>query len=201
MPVLAALVPAAIGLYQGISGAIKANKASKAISGLQTPTYTPNKAINDYYQTALNRATAGPYNSIEYQTGKKEANMSLATGINALQDRRSAVGNIGALTGNYNNSLQRLGAQAEQTQQRNFSQVGQAANMQREDSRFAYEQNQVSPYQKNLQLQYAKLGGANSLIGAGISNINTGVQTGALMAMRNKGYGGYNPYGGGYQQQ
>jgi hypothetical protein len=184
MPIVAALVPAAIGAYQAISGGIKARQARNAAQALQPPGYTPNKAINDYYQSALNRYNAGPYNSAQYQTGKNAANQAFGAGIGALQDRRSGVANIGALTQGYNNSLQRVGAQAEQTQRQNFGQLGQAANMQSGESRFDYQQNQQAPYQKQLQLDYAQLGGANSLISSGISNINTGVQTGVLAAMR-----------------
>jgi hypothetical protein len=183
MPIVAALVPAALGLYQTISGAIKQKKAEKAIDNTIAPKYTPNKAINDYYQMALNRANTGAYNSLQYQVGKKQADTAFGAGINALQDRRSAVGNIGALTAGYTNSLQKLGAQAEQTQRQNIAQLGQATNMQLNDSRFAYEQNQVVPYQQQLQLNYAKMGGAANLVNAGLSNIGSGVQTAAIGAM------------------
>ena len=195
MPIVAALVPAAIGAYQAISGAVKANKARKAAENLQPPQYAPSKAINDYYQSALNRYNAGPYNSAQYAQAQKAANTGLATGISALQDRRSGVGGIGALTAGYNNSLQNAGVKAEQSQNQRFGQLGQAANAQLNDSRFGYQQNQEAPYQKNLQLDYAQLGGANSLISAGLSNIGTGAQTYGLQAMRkdpkyqNPGYG------------
>lgn len=184
MPIVAALVPAAIGAYQAISGGIKAKQARNAAEKLQPPGYTPNKAINDYYQSALNRYNAGPYNSLQYQNALKAANTGLGAGINAAQDRRSGVASIGALTGQYNNNLQRAGVQAEQTQRGNFAQLGQAANMQSGESRFDFQQNQLAPYQKSLQLEYAKLGGANSLISAGLSNINSGAQTYALQQMR-----------------
>lgn len=178
------------GGIQAISGASKAKQARNAIKNQATPQYAPNKAVNDYYQTALNRYNAGPYNSAQYLTGKKAADTGLATGIAGLQDRRSGVGNIGALTGGYSNSLQKLGAQAEQTQRQNFAQLGQASNAQLNDSRFAYQQNQVAPYQKNLQLDYAQLGGANSLISSGLTNINSGLSTGANAYMGYKRSGG-----------
>lgn len=184
------------GGIQAISGGAKAKKARNAISGLQTPGYTPNKAINDYYQAALNRYNAGPYNSLQYQNALKGANTAYGAGINASQDRRSGNANIGALTAQYNNNLQRAGAQAEQTQKGNFSQLGQAANAQSGESRFDFQQNQLAPYQKSLQLDYAQLGGANNLVSAGLSNINSGIQTAGLAAMRQnskyqQGYGGY----------
>lgn len=179
-------VGVAIGGIQALSGAAKARAARRAIQNQRTPTYTPNKAINDYYQSALNRYNAGPYNSLQYQNAQKAANTGLATGINALQSRRAGVGGIGSLVTGYNNNLQRAGVQAEQTQRQNFQQLGQAANAQLNDSRFAYQQNQVAPYEKNLQLDYAQLGGANSLVSAGLTNVNSGLQTGALDLMRRK---------------
>ena len=184
------------GGIQAISGGAKARKARNAASALQPPGYTPNKSINDYYQSALNRANAGPYNSVQYMNSLKAANTGLGAGINASQDRRSGNANIGALVSGYNTNLQRAGGQAEQTQRGNFAQLGQAANMQSGESRFDYQQNQVAPYQKQLQLDYAQLSGGNNLLNAGLSNINSGIQTAGLAAMRQnpkyqQGYGGY----------
>lgn len=177
------------GGIQALSGAAKARAAQKAIQNQKTPAYTPNKAINDYYQTALNRANAGPYNSVGYGVQRGLNQQGLATGLAAAQDRRSGVQAAGALTQQFANNNMKAGAAAEQEGNRAFAQLGQATNVKSADDKFAYEQNQVAPYQKNLQLQYAKLGGANSLIGAGLSNIGSGLQTGALGVMRGRGYG------------
>lgn len=176
----------AFGAYQEIKGSAQKKAALKAAQNQQTPGYAPNKAVNDYYQSALNRYNSGAYNSTQYQVGKNSANQALGAGINALQSRRSGVQNIGALTGQYNNSLDRLGAQAEQTNRQNLQQLGQATGQKLGDDRFGYQQNQVAPYQKNLQLDYAQLGGANSLQSAGLSNISSGANTIGLAAMRNK---------------
>lgn len=183
----------AFGAIQAISGANKAKAAQRAIAGQKTPAYTPNKAINDYYQTALNRANAGPYNSVGYGVQKSQNQQGLGAGLAAAQDRRSGVQAAGALTQQFANNNMKAGAQAEQEGNKAFAQLGQATGAKSADDKFAYEQNQVAPYQKNLQLDYAKLGGANSLISAGLSNVGSGLNTGALGVMRNNGYG----YGGG----
>jgi hypothetical protein len=185
----------ALGAIQAISGAAKAKAAQKAIAGQKTPTYTPNKAINDYYQTALNRANAGPYNSVGYGVQKNLNQQGLAAGLAGAQDRRSGVQAAGALTQQFANNNMKAGAQAEQEGNRAFAQLGQATGAKSGDDKFAYEQNQVAPYQKNMQLNYARLGGANSLVSAGLSNIGSGLNTGALGVMR--GNGQYGGYGGG----
>ena len=78
MPVaIAAAVPAVLGIVQAISGAIKAKKARNAIQGTPNPSYAPSKSINDYYQTALNRANTGPYNTLQYNAAKQEIKLSL----------------------------------------------------------------------------------------------------------------------------
>lgn len=189
------------GGIQALSGASKARAAQKAIAGEKTPSYTPNKAINDYYQTALNRASAGPYNSVGYGVQKSQNQQGLGAGLAAATDRRSGVQNAGALTQQFANNNMKAGAQAEQEGNKAFAQLGQATSVKSGDDKFAYEQNQVAPYQKDLQLDYAKLGGANSLVSSGLSNIGSGLQTGALSVMRNQNrFGPQQTTGWGFQQ-
>lgn len=184
----------AFGAIQAISGAAKAKAAQKAIANQKTPSYTPNKAINDYYQTALNRANAGPYNSVGYGVQRGLNQQGLAAGLAGAQDRRSGVQAAGALTQQFANNNMKAGAAAEQEGNKAFAQLGQATGVKAGDDKFAYEQNQVAPYQKDTQLNYARLGGANSLISSGLSNVGSGLNTTALGVMRNNnpngGYGG-----------
>src|SRR5579872_160855 len=112
MSFIAAGVTGAVGAYQAISGGIKAHNAQKQIEKLQSPTYTPNQAIADYYQTARNRAETSPYESQFYQMAEKNAGRGLATGISALQDRRST-GNVAGLVEGSQDALQKAGVQAE----------------------------------------------------------------------------------------
>lgn len=226
MPVAGIIIGAASlaeGGIQAISAAEKAKQARNAIRNLQTPAYVPSKAINDYYQMALNRYNAGPYNSLQYQLAQKAAGTGLGANLAGSTTRRQGPQFTGAAVGQYQNQLQSAGVAAQRQQQGEFAQVGQATGMQAGEQKYAFQQNQVAPYQKNLQLQYAMLGGANQVLGAGLSNINSGLSTGAMAGqsvynynnpngplnstnagggMYNNpyGYGGYNPYGSPYMR-
>src|ERR1700743_2823975 len=100
-----------LGAGQLIGGLIGRGRNERNLNNLQNPTYTPNKAISDYYTMALNRATANPYDSNFYEQAQKQAGRGLATGIGALQDRRSAIGGIGALVEGSQDALQKAGVQ------------------------------------------------------------------------------------------
>lgn len=175
MSFVATGVSVGFGAYQAISGGIKSHNAQKAIEKLQSPTYSPNKAIADYYQDAKTRAEAGPYNSAFYQMAEKNAGRGLATGISTLQDRRST-GNVAGLVQGEEDQLQKAGVQAENIQRQNFGQYGQATSMKAADDKYAFDINKEAPFERKYGLLAAKAGGANKTANAGISNIYQGVQ-------------------------
>jgi len=188
MPIALAAVPAAIGLYQTISGGIKANQARKALEKQTPPSYTPSKAISDYYQTALNRYQAGPYNSLQYQTAKKGIGNALATGISTLNSKKLG-GNVGALVQQTSNNLENAAAGAEKTQNANLANLGRAAGMKAGDDKYAYGVNAMFPYQQQRQLDVARLSGANQVENAGISNLGSGANSIGQMMLAQKYYG------------
>lgn len=165
----------AVGATQAIVGGIKAHKAQKALENLQSPVYTPNKAIADYYQSAKNRAETGPYNSSFYQMAEKNAGRGLATGISALADRRST-GNVAGLVQGNEDQLQKAQVQAEQIQRQNFGQYAQATGMQAADDKYAFNINKEAPFERKYGLLAAKAGGGNKMMNAGISNAFSGFQ-------------------------
>jgi hypothetical protein len=177
MPVAA--IPSTLSILggglQAILGGAKARKAQNALEQLKTPTYSPNKSVNDYYQMALNKATAGPYNSSMYNVGKNNILNNQATAIGALQNRRSAVGNIGAINQQTNNSLNNLGVQAEQLNNQNFRTLGGATQMKAGDDRLGFQYNQLMPYQKQYSLLAQKASGGNQTLNAGLGNVFGGL--------------------------
>lgn len=193
MPV--ALIPAAIGAYQAISGGIRANKARKALANQKTPIYAPDKSILDYYSQAANRANVSPYNSQAYQNTKVNAGNTLSYGLNALQDRRSALGGISALTQNYNNNVARGGVAAENQQNQRFGQLGNAARMENSEYRNVFQNNSMLPYQNQRGIYAAEAAGGNQEFNAGISNLSGGLQNAARLSYANKQYkqNGYDP--------
>jgi hypothetical protein len=162
---------AVAGLAQSVIGGIKKKNAQKKLENQQVPTYTPNKGISDYYQQALNRYNTSPYQSNFYQQAQKQADRGLATGIGALQDRRSAVGNIGALVQGNDDAMQRAGVQAEGMQRQDFGQLGQATGMQAGDQRQAFDTNKMLPYEQKRGLYEAQAAGGSQMENAGLSNL------------------------------
>lgn len=196
MPVLAAILPAALGAYQTISGGIKANKAQKALENMQTPTYQPNKAIKDYYSMALNKAMGGAYTTDLYKNAQQNANTTLAAGLGALNDRGGAIGGVSRLVGITDRSLQGSAAQAEQLQNQRVSQLGRAAGAMAGEDRQAFQTNQILPYENKFNLLAAKASGGNRDVSAGLQNINSGIQNyGEMKAAQDYNGGNYNFWG------
>lgn len=172
MPVIApAAIQGGIGIAQGIAGFFGAKSAQKKLEQLQTPVYQPNKAIGDYYNTALSRYNANPYDTQAYGMAKGNAVMGTASGLNALQGRRSALAGVGKLVGIQDNALQRASVAAEDQHNRAFGQLGQATGMKAADDRTAFQYNQVAPYEKQMQLLGAKASGYNKMLSSGIQNL------------------------------
>jgi len=191
------------GAAQTIGGLIGRHNNEKNLANLANPVYTPIKALSDYYQTALNRYNAGTYNSQFYQNAEKTAQRNLATGINTLQDRRSALAGIPALVEGTNQSLDKAAVQAEGLQRQNFGQLGQAANMKTADDRYAFDINKMMPFERRYSELTGKLAANNQMINAGINNLFTGFTgggsggslSGLTGGMGGMGGGGINPYG------
>ncbi len=169
-----------IGGVQSIVGSRRANKAQKQLEGMVN-SYQPNQGILDYYNKALSRYNPDPYNSAMYRMQNQQAGRGLTTGINALQDRRSALMGLPSLVSGYNNANLRAAAGAEQQQGQALSQLGQATGMKaNEDAR---------RFDMKYNLIGQKASGGNQLMNAGFQNIFGGIGSAGNMYMANQMYG------------
>lgn len=186
------------GVGMGAASMIGASKQQKrAQNALEaqaknSPLYKPDKSIDTYYQEAMNRYKENPYQSQQYQLGAMNAQRATAQGINALQDRRSAIGGIGRLQANQMSAMQNLGAQAEASRQQRLGQFGQATQLKSGDYQRQFDINQMTPYNRKLQLEQMKAQAAGErynagmqMVGQGVSNIGSLAGAGAF-----KGVGG-----------
>ena len=139
----------------------------------QSPLYQGSKSINDYYQQALNRYNENPYQSQQYQLGAMNAQRATAQGIGALQDRRSAIGGIGRLVLGQNAAMQNLGAQAEAQRNQRFGQLGQAAQAKTAEDYKMFDINQMTPYNRQLQLKQLAAQAANDRANAGMQMVGS----------------------------
>jgi hypothetical protein len=152
------------------SGRKKAERELNAFAKA-SPLYQGSKSINDYYQQAMNRYKENPYQSQQYQLGAMNAQRATAQGIGALQDRRSAIGGISRLALGQTSAMQNLGAQAEAQRNQRFGQLGGAAQMKTAEDYKKFDINQMTPYNRMLQLKQYKAQAAADQYNAGMQSI------------------------------
>jgi hypothetical protein len=179
---IAPIVQGVGGLVQSIFGGGRARRAERALEGLKTPTYEKSGAISDYYSKALSRYNSNPYNSNMYQMQQRNIQRGTSTGINALQDRRSAIGGISRLVQQQNDASLNAAAAAEQQGAQAFGQLGQAAGMQAGEDRQAFNINKLMPYEKQYNLLASKAAGGAQTMNAGIQNMFGAASTAGQIA-------------------
>ena len=128
---------------------------------------------------------------------EKNAGRGLATGISALQDRRST-GNVAGLVEGEQDSLGKAGVQAEGLQRQAMSQYGQATNMKAADDKYAFDVNQEAPFERKYSLLAAKASGGNQMVNAGLSNISQGLQSYSQSKQEDKYMKSFGSMNGGY---
>lgn len=175
MPVALPALQAGIGIAQGIGGFFQAKKAQKKLENLRSPTYAPNQGISNYYKTALDRFQTNPYASQGYTMASQNAGRSLAAGLGALNDRRGGIAGISRLTAINNDAMLKAGTMAENQQNQRFGQLGGATQMKAADDKYAFQTNQLMPYQQNYNRLAGKAAAGNQIMNAGIQNIFGGI--------------------------
>lgn len=177
------------GLAQNIFSGRKKKERELNAFAKQSPLYKGSKSINDYYQQAMNRYNENPYQSQQYKLGAMNAQRATAQGLGALQDRRSAIGGIGRLALGQNAAMQNLGAQAEAQRNQRFGQYGQAAQAKASEDYKMFDINQMTPYNRQLQLKQLAAQAANDRASAGLQMAGSalgGVAQAAIMSEYNK---------------
>jgi hypothetical protein len=177
------------GAAQSIFSGRKKKERELNAFAKQSPLYQGSKSINDYYQQALNRYNENPYQSQQYQLGAMNAQRATAQGIGALQDRRSAIGGIGRLQANQMGAMQNLGAQAEAQRNQRFGQLGQASQAKASEDYKMFDINQMTPYNRQLQLKQMAAQAANDRANAGMQMVGSalgGVAQAGIMSGFNK---------------
>jgi hypothetical protein len=169
------------GTIQAIAGARQAKKAQQQIEGMIS-SYQPNQSIMDYYNKALSRYNANPYDSAMYRNSMQAAGRGLTTGINALQDRRSALAGLPSIVSAYNNAGLKSAAAAEGQQSQALSQLGGATQMKAAED--------FKPFEMRYNLLSQKASGGNQIMNAGLQNIFGGMGNASSMMMANQMYGG-----------
>ena len=182
--ITSAVLSTGLGAYTAISADKRQKKAQRSLEDLakNSPLYKPDKSIDDYYKQALNRFNENPYQSQQYQMGAMSARRATAQALGALQDRRSAIGGISRLQAGQNYAMQNLGAQAEAQRNQRFNQFGNATQMKSADYQRQFDFNQMTPFNRKLQLEQMKGAAAGERLNAGMQMIGQGLSTAGTVA-------------------
>ncbi len=175
-------VAAAVGVGSLAYGIIKDSKAKKAQKQMQAKAAAqkPNESITDYYQKALQRYNQDPYQSQLYKNAQQTSQQNLATGINALQDRRSAVAGVSNLVAGQNEAMRRAAVTAEGMKDQNLNRLGQASGIKTQEDRY--------PFELQYNLLGMQAGGYNQAANAGYQGaLNAAGSVGAQMQYNKMG--------------
>ena len=168
---------ALFGLGQSIfSGRKKAERKLNAQIDL-SPKVSQNRSILDFYNKALQRYNVNPTDSALYKMQQRDIGRAGATGIQGLQDRRSALGGISSILRGMNDASLNANVAAEQEKNRRFGDLGTATGMKAEDDKYVFNQNEVVPFDLKTQLAAMRLQAANQRANAGSQNLFGGFQT------------------------
>jgi|GEM_PF-1617694 len=175
------LITTGISLASSAMAAKKRKDAESAIENTQTPTYSPNQSILNYYQTALNKYNTNPTDTMEYKATKQQIGQGVVQGLNSLQDRRSGLAGIPTLMANQNNSLLKAAVAGEQRKAQEFNVLGHAIGMKAGEDKAAFQQNQIAPFEKNYNLLAMKAAGQAQVQNANIQNAYNNASSAAGM--------------------
>lgn len=179
MPNPLSFIPSGLQLLGGLGQALFSGQKRKERElerlSENSPKYSQNTSILDYYNKALSRYNPNAYNSASYRQGQTNINSNLATGITATQDRRSGLAGISNLVAAANRASLGNIANAEQIQGRNLSQLGTAANAKLGEDRMAFKINTQDPFERKYNLLAMKAAQASKTKNDGLQNIFGGL--------------------------
>lgn len=172
-----------LGALQSLIGGFKARKYQKQLENLKSPEYSQNKGILDYYNQALSRYNVSPTDSALYKRQMNNIGRGVATGISALQDRRSGQAGISSILRAQNDASLNAEVAGEQQKNQRFGQLGSATQLKVGEDDKAFQYNQQLPYERKYNLLSMKAGAANQTANSGITNSFGGLNTLAQLGM------------------
>lgn len=178
------MIGAALAIGQGLYGAYNAYKAGQEANSNQarleklaanSPLRKQSPELSEYYQQSLNRYNENPFTTPYYMETVKQGDRGVANALSAMQTRGAAVGSIGKINQILADTKNRGIVGAIQNKNAQFSQLGQATQMKKNEADQLFNTNQQAPYERMLQLQQLKTQAANDRYNAGLNMAAQGV--------------------------
>jgi len=181
------LIPAAaqfgLGLVQSLTSGAGAAQSNFEKFAKQRPLAQRSKSLDEYYQEARNRYQENPLTTPYYLESLKQADRTTAQQLANLQSRGAALGSIGKI-GQLNLDAKSRGLQGSLAQKaQQFSQYGQAAQLQNQQDKYLYDVNQATPFNTMLGIQQMKSQAANDRKNAGLSMMGSALGNYAMGSM------------------
>jgi len=173
------------GVGMGAAQMSQANKAQKRAQenldkqAANSPLYRPSKEIQDYYQEAKRKYAQNPFTTPAYLEGLKQSERSAVQALGALQTRGAAIGGASRINRILEDAKNRNVANAIQAKNSEFSNLGQAAQMQNRENQQEFDINKMTPYNRQLQLEQMKAQAAGERYNAGMQTLGAGLSNAA----------------------
>jgi len=179
------------GLAQTAGGWLQQGKATKNYEKTlaNNPKYAQNQSILDFYNQALQRYNVSPTDSAMYKRNMQNIDRGVATGLNALQDRRSGIAGASSILRAANDARLDTEVAAENEKSNRFGVLGGATGMKAGEDRMSFEINQMQPWQNKLALYGAKATGGANIMNAGLGTLNNAANNYQQMQMLQQMYG------------
>lgn len=187
MPVIFPLITAGVSAYSAINAANKRKKAERGLESMDTPKYSPNQSILDYYSKALQKYNTNPTDSAEYKLQKQNIQQGTTQGISASNNRRGGGANVPALIQGQNNALLNAAVAGEQRKAQEFGVLGQATQMKSQEDSKAFNQNVIAPFEKNYNLLAMKAGNQAQVQNSATQNLYNNLNAAGTLANNDSG--------------
>jgi len=154
----------------------------------RSPLQTESPEIANYYGESLNRYRQNPFTTPYYLEMMKQAERQGVNQISQAQGRGAAIGLIPKINQGILDAKNRgiVGALANKNTE--FNQLGSATQMRKNERDQLFDINQMTPYNRVLQLQQLKTQAANDRFNAGLSMAAQGFSNAAQLGIADKMY-------------
>lgn len=177
---------AAGGLVQTFTSGVKKKEKALEKFSENSPVYSPNQGIMDYYSKALNKYNVSPYGTSLYKKTVQDAQRSTAQGLDSLRGRGGAIAGVSNLIATQDDKLLNAATTAENMKAREFGVLGNATGMKAREEGKAFQINKQDPFERKYNLLAQKAAAAAKQKNDGLQNIFGGLSNAATLGLGGK---------------
>lgn len=166
LPFLPAIVSGVSAIGSLFQGASQRRQARELERQNVRPEYNQSPALRQNQMLAQQMYQVGLPDQV-YNNQLNQIQQNLSTGLRQLGSRSNSAFNVNSLVRNTNQATSNLNAQDAQARQQNLQNLYNVNNQVANDDRYAFNVNQLQPYQQNVQnIQSTRRAGTQNMFGA-----------------------------------